>query len=305
MNISTRGSLVAVVLLSWGVLAQSASEMGKSYPDGHGGQVYFPLGDISFADEVVSFQKGDPAAAPRDSDPANSLGIPDYDDVADTGYVTLGCEGTLVLRFVDNALVDVEGPDLYVFEIGPAVEPTALAVSADGREWIEIGEISGGRAEVDIRPYTRPGEAFYYVRLTDLKTGCDGQWPGADIDAVGAIGSGLKFNLRSAVLFDFDQWKLKPEAQQELRKMAEEIRQHRVSRILIEGHTDNVGSQAYNQQLSEKRAQAVKTFLSTLPGFARLDIVTRGYGETRPIASNATEEGRERNRRVEVVVFVR
>ncbi|TNF73269.1 MAG: hypothetical protein EP299_08455 [Acidobacteria bacterium] len=60
--------------------------------------------------------------------------------------MTLGCGGTIVLRFEDNALVDLEGPDLHVFEIGPAVEPTSLAISPDGTTWTEVGKIAGGRA---------------------------------------------------------------------------------------------------------------------------------------------------------------
>jgi outer membrane protein OmpA-like peptidoglycan-associated protein len=292
--------------VAWGFSPQQASSQrsagGKEYPDGHGGTVYFPLGDMSFADEAISFESGDPAASnPRDRDPKQSLGIPNYDSQNDVNYTTLGCAGVLTLRFVDNALVDIPGPDLYVFEIGPNVEPTRLAISEDGTSWVEIGEISGGRADVDIQGFIKPGQIFHFVRLTDLKSGCGGSWPGADIDAVGAIGSILQFSLNSAVLFDFNSYTLKPEAKTELDRIIEPIAKWPGATIIIEGHTDAVGSPEKNQVLSENRAAAVREFFkfTRLAGFK---MTVAGYGESRPVATNDTDEGRAKNRRVEILV---
>ncbi len=282
-----------------------AQSLGKSYPDGHGGTVFFPLGDLSFADEVVAFQSGNPAAAnERDRDPKFSLGIPDYDEAKDTKYTTLGCGGVLTLRFVDNALVDIEGPDLYVFEIGPQVEPTSLAISEDGVKWVEVGAISGGKAAVDIHDFVEPGQLFHFIRLTDLKSGCGGSWPGADIDAVGAIGSVLQFSLSSSVLFDFNKFDLKPEAREELTRIAGEISKFPGAKIIVEGHTDSVGTQEKNQVLSVKRAEAVRAFLASA-GLEKASFDVRGYGETRPVATNDTEEGRAKNRRVVIIVVPR
>jgi len=69
--------------------------------------------------------------------------------------------------------------------------------------------------------------------------------------------------------------------------------------LLIEGHTDSVGSDAYNQQLSERRAESVKAYLVS-KGIAESRIETKGYGESQPVASNDTEAGRAKNRRVEL-----
>ena len=74
--------------------------------------------------------------------------------------------------------------------------------------------------------------------------------------------------------------------------------------ILIEGHTDNVFTEEYNQVLSERRAEALKAFFVN-KGIPEERIITRGYGETRPIANNETEEGRAKNRRVEVFLIDR
>ena len=278
---------------------------GKEYPDGHGGKVYFPLGDVSFTDEVVSFKSGEPAASnERDRDPQQALGIPNYDESNDANYLTLGCGGVITLRFIDNALVDIQGPDLHVFEIGPAIEPTSLAISEDGTSWIEIGSIAGGHADVDIQPFIKPGQLFHFVRLTDLKSSCGGTWPGADIDAVGAIGSVLQFSLSSAVLFDFNKFALKPEAESELTRIVEEIKKYPGSTIIVAGHTDSVGSVEKNQVLSENRAAAVRDFLKST-GLGDFTFEVRGYGENRPVATNETEEGRAKNRRVEIVVLPR
>jgi hypothetical protein len=136
-----------------GASAGQRTAAEREYADGHGGTVRFPLGDRSFADEVVSFTSGTPAAAnARDRDPKQILGAPNYDQAADTNYLTLGCGGTVIVSFTDNALVDTPGPDLYVFEVGPQVEPAGVAISEDGNAWIEIGKVEGGQASVEFIP---------------------------------------------------------------------------------------------------------------------------------------------------------
>lgn len=302
------GRMLITIALSGSLFLQfSASQdwekAGKEYPDGHGGSVYFPAGDISFADEVVSFEKGNPCAGDADSQPEEVLGVPDYNRITADNYTTLGCGGVLTLKFIDNVLVDIEGPDLYVFEIGPAIESTNLAISKDGQEWLEIGEIAGGRADIDISSFIEPGETFHFVRLTDLKTECGGAWPGADIDAVGAIGSAIRISLRSSVLFDFDKSILKPEATEELHRVALKIKEFSNVRIIIEGHTDNFGTDGYNLDLSSRRAATVKDYFVSQEGMEESGIESNGFGESRPIASNDTEEGRAKNRRVEIIIL--
>ena len=295
-----------VLLLSFGlVLSAAAFGQGpKSYRDGHGGEVFFPVGDISFADEVVSFTSGEPKArAEKDRIPEETLGIPDYDRDEDDNFLTLGCGGVVVVRFTDNSLIDIDGPDLYVFEIGPAVEPTDLAISRDGESWVEIGRIAGGRADVDIAQFVDGCEPYSHVRLTDGRTDCGGKYPGADIDAVGAIGSGIKVQLDSSVLFASGKAVPRPEAEAELGKVADLIRAHDGARVVIEGHTDHVGSDGVNQALSEQRAAAVELYLAAAGGMESITFISRGYGEKRPVASNETSEGRQLNRRVEITVI--
>lgn len=264
--------------------------------------VVFPLGDRSFADEVVTYAPGTPGPAKeRNRQPQEALGTPD-DRTGMAGHnVTLGCGGTLELRFTDNALVDVEGPDLYVFEVGPAVEPTRLEVSVDGKAWVALGDISGGSTAVDLKGKVPDGDAFHYVRLVDLKKDCKGKTPGADIDAVGAIGSALSLSVSSTVLFDSGQAVLKPEAEAALAELRPVLADFPDARVIVAGHTDAQGSAAFNQKLSKDRAEAVRVALK-LDG-ARVEV--KGYGESRPIASNDDEDGRQKNRRVEVLLVPR
>ena len=100
--------------------------------------------------------------------------------------------------------------------------------------------------------------------------------------------------------FDFNQATLRPDAQSTLTALSQLMEQHPSLRIRLEGHTDQVGSAAYNKKLSLNRALAVKSAL-TAQGIVGQRIEVTGFGATRPIAGNDTDEGRAQNRRVEVV----
>ena len=111
---------------------------------------------------------------------------------------------------------------------------------------------------------------------------------------------GLIVNM-SDVLFDTGSYTLKPGAREKLAKISGIVLAHPGLNLQIEGHTDSVGSDEMNQQLSERRADSVRDFLAEqgVPGSA---ISARGFGKSQPVAGNDTAEGRQRNRRVELVV---
>ncbi|WP_109078276.1 OmpA family protein [Aggregatibacter kilianii] len=119
-------------------------------------------------------------------------------------------------------------------------------------------------------------------------------------------GFNIQINLSSDVLFDFNKSELKPEADGELQKAADIIRQKGKGVILISGHTDSKGSAAYNQRLSLARAQAVKDWFEAQGLQQNYQI--EGLGATQPIAPNThadgsdNPEGRVKNRRVEIIV---
>ncbi|SFD77911.1 OmpA family protein [Roseivivax sediminis] len=295
-----RPAIIAFIVgaLCGPAIAQSA----KTYADGSDGTVTLPMGDLSFADSALRYEMGNPAPIEPSRDPRAAIGPPDWESL-DTPEreLTLGCGGSVVLRFEDNALIDIEGTDLYVFEVGPDVEPTFLAISADGETWTDIGDISGGRADVDIAPYVAQGASFSHVRLTDDGEECSGRWPGADIDAVAAIGTAERFVLSGEVLFEFDSASLRDSAREALNATAEAIGIRALSEVRVVGHTDSRGADDYNRQLSLDRAQAVRDWLSTRPELQDVTLTTSGAGESQPTAGNDTEAGRRQNRRVELI----
>jgi len=111
---------------------------------------------------------------------------------------------------------------------------------------------------------------------------------------------GLIVNM-SDVLFDTAKFSLRPEAREKLAKVAGIVSGHPGLRLDVEGHTDNVGGDDYNQQLSEQRGSAVRDYL-TQQGMQPNSVSTKGFGKTQPVASNETASGRQQNRRVELVI---
>jgi outer membrane protein OmpA-like peptidoglycan-associated protein len=111
---------------------------------------------------------------------------------------------------------------------------------------------------------------------------------------------GLIVNM-SDVLFDTAKFSLRPEAREKLAKVAGIVSGHPGLRLDVEGHTDNVGGDDYNQELSEQRGSAVREYL-THEGMAAGSVTTKGFGKTQPIATNDTAAGRQQNRRVELVI---
>jgi outer membrane protein OmpA-like peptidoglycan-associated protein len=107
------------------------------------------------------------------------------------------------------------------------------------------------------------------------------------------------------VKFDFDRAEVKQDSMADIQDLAEFMKQYGQTSTVVEGHTDSVGTDAYNQRLSERRANAVRDVLVNQHGLdsSRVDAV--GYGESRPVADNSTDEGRAINRRVEAEVEAR
>lgn len=111
---------------------------------------------------------------------------------------------------------------------------------------------------------------------------------------------GLIVNM-SDVLFDFGKFELRPAAREKLAKLSGIVLAHPGLKLAVEGHTDSIGSEEFNQKLSEKRAGSVRDYLVS-QGLNEDTVTAEGFGKEFPVASNATNEGRQRNRRVEIVV---
>ena len=122
--------------------------------------------------------------------------------------------------------------------------------------------------------------------------------PGA---TVRRVGEGIEVTFASGLLFDFNSDRIRGEARRNLDVLAQSLDKYPDSDLMIVGHTDAIGSEDYNQDLSIRRAESAARYLESAGVNTRIQ--TRGRGETEPIASNETDEGRSRNRRVEVAIY--
>ena len=124
------------------------------------------------------------------------------------------------------------------------------------------------------------------------------QTAGTGIDVV-RQGDELVLDMPSGITFDFDSTAIRPQFRQTLDQVADTLSRYDQTYVDVYGHTDSVGSDAYNQGLSERRASAVADYLVTR-GVQSARLGTRGFCETQPVAPNDSEEGRAENRRVEI-----
>jgi len=122
--------------------------------------------------------------------------------------------------------------------------------------------------------------------------------PGATVERQG---EGILVKFDSGILFDVDKTALKSAAQSNLTNLATSLTNNPQTNILVVGHTDNTGSASHNQDLSVRRAEAVKAYV-TSHGVSSSRLTTEGKGFNEPIADNTTESGRAQNRRVEIVI---
>ena len=156
--------------------------------------VFFPEGELSFADTVVAYNPVIKNGEPHEkfANPSKALGAPDFDNVNAPSYVSLGDGGSITVQFTDNSLTgsDDDAGDLRIFEVGPDVEDTFVEISRDGVEWVKVGKVYGGISTIDLDAFGFGSTDFFsYVRLTDDpdEGGQFGGTVGADIDAIGAI----------------------------------------------------------------------------------------------------------------------
>jgi len=161
-----------------------------------------------------------------------------------------------------------------------------LVIENDGKGKAKI-TFNGQTTEVDAKPLEKPGKLAKLEMVP----------PVPSIEA-----NSLLIALDSEVLFDVNKYDVRvhPEAEEVLKNLAIVLKEMDVKNFEIDGHTDSDGSDEYNQVLSEKRANSVKNFLVSQGVTA--EITTKGYGESKPVASNDTTEGKQKNRRVEIII---
>jgi len=179
-------------------------------------------------------------------------------------------------------------PWLYGLHIGyriPAARPAATAAAAPA------AVAAPAASEPESPPPAKCGDGDN-DGVCDADDKCPGTPAGIKVDSVGC-----PLEQRLKLLFDFDSAELKPESISELERLVKFMGDVPFATALIEGHTDSVGTDAYNQSLSDRRAKAVFDYLSSR-GVDPARLKSMGKGESEPIADNKTAEGRQENRRV-------
>ena len=116
------------------------------------------------------------------------------------------------------------------------------------------------------------------------------------------VGEGINVTFASGLLFAFNSDEIQSTAGENLKELAASLNRYPDSQLLIVGHTDNVGDDAYNQGLSDRRANSAAAYLAA-QGVARTRLATSGKGEAEPVTTNDTDAGRQQNRRVEVAIY--
>jgi outer membrane protein OmpA-like peptidoglycan-associated protein len=119
---------------------------------------------------------------------------------------------------------------------------------------------------------------------------------------VSRVGEGIAVTFASGILYPFDSEQILPAGRENLRQLAQSLQRYPGTEVLIVGHTDSQGTDAYNLALSQRRADAARSYLIS-QGIPAARIRTSGRGETEPVADNGTEAGRQQNRRVEIAIF--
>lgn len=177
--------------------------------------------------------------------------------------------------------------------VGAALGAAAGALSGDGstsrRDRALVGAAVGAAAGAGIGAYMDRQEQ--QLRQSTQGTGIQ----------VDRRGDDIVLNMPSSVTFGFDSSELTMSARSALNNVAQILQQYPDTRVNIAGHTDSTGNASYNQTLSERRAESVGNYLAQSGvSWSRLNM--SGYGQSQPVASNATEQGRAQNRRVEITL---
>lgn len=263
---------------------------------------------------------------------AVGAGMYDYSHLFDDGeevmlQAGLGIQGDIsdhfglrfqaLYRYVDDDSVPgassfddfvFTGGVMYKFgDVGPA--PVAAVAPEPARDADSDGD--GVPDSRDRCPNTPRGvEVDQYGCPTDsdgdgvpnARDKCPDTRPGAVVDLDGCEVEAV-IELPN-VYFDFDESTIRPRGKEVLDDAAELLQNNERVVVEVAGHTDSIGTDAYNQDLSQRRADSVKDYLVS-QGVNASRLETQGYGESRPIATNETDEGRQQNRRVELVVLER
>ncbi len=179
---------------------------------------------------------------------------------------------------------------------------TAVGAGVGAGVGAAIGSVTGGRAGTGAVIGGALGAVagnLWSKRMEDRRNAMEQATRGTNVEVTRTENNELKLNIPNDISFDTGSAAIKPPLRAVLDPFANSLRDDPSARLMIVGHTDNTGSDAINNPLSVERAQSVRDYLVTR-GVAASRVETAGRGDREPVASNATEAGRAKNRRVEI-----
>lgn len=208
-------------------------------------------------------------------------------------YLTLSVCGAMLLSATSSCnsfkkLTNEQKGAIIGIGTGAAAGAAIGSKSKNPAVYAIVGSAVGGVAGVFIGKYMDKQAA-------KLKKELEG------VAEVERIGEGIKLTMKSGILFGFDSYSLSQDSKEKLERLAETLKEYDETNILVAGHTDNVGTDTYNMKLSERRADAVASFLNN-KGVKRARMSVNGYGESTPLVDNTSESDRDKNRRVELAI---
>ncbi len=184
------------------------------------------------------------------------------------------------------------------------------SIDSNTKKGVLLGTLAGAAAGAAIGGHDhRAGGALIGAATGAIAGGLIGGYldrQAAELDAIPGAevekrDDSILVNFQSQLLFDSGSSSLHPGAYDRLRSLARTLNNYPKSQVIIKGHTDSEGSESFNQQLSEQRADRVRNFIIS-EGVAPSRITSLGSGESLPVATNATRDGRSQNRRVEIEI---
>lgn len=334
-NILAKISCSAAALLLAGTLTLPAVAATKNqiFDSAKHTRIYFAAGQEAFADEAVEYKVGKKKPPHLWESPDAALGIPNFKDhegdrlARKPSFAALGGGGSITLRFTDNAIVDLPGGDIYIFEPLENSSPVKVEVSRDGKYWIDLGPDLRTASEIDIAGKGGKNATFNFVRITDLsEIDPADQWPGADVDAVGALNSAGKISVQDQSLCPEGPAEKKKGATEggegkktdistELKRVTDHYASSSPKKVVVEVYSDShsedksdstagkdsASSETKNAN-AKKRAEEVKEYLTGAGKLPKDRVEIAFFDDARSMARREVEKEHERNNRMDFVL---
>jgi len=272
------------------------------------GPVFIAAGMSAFADSVAHFDPGAIGTNTGDEpdplyrNPAAALGLPQSE--ADSGFVSLGRGGTLILEFTDNRLIDQPGCDLYISIRNQGNEAARVWVSQDGNFYYFIGTVDNKTNCLDLEN-NAPAGLYRFVKLRDVYNRSEPGLKdmGADIYGLAAVHSVVFHTIQSDLLFSRYGTSLSDSSSAVLGPVCKDIKAYKNSSVIIRAYSDSRGSDDFKLLLTQQQAAAVRDFFTDEQGLPFEIFTVIGMGKKNPVSSNTTETGQAADRRIEILIY--